>query len=76
MLLKQKSPLLPRNFILGTFGELPIVFSTKATGPDCIPVVLLKNREPELSYTLAELFSKCVKKCVGLVFQIVGRFHR
>ena len=23
---------------------------SKAHGPDCIPVVLLKNREPELSY--------------------------
>ena len=29
MLIKQKSPLLPRNLALGTFGELLIVFSTK-----------------------------------------------
>ena len=29
MLLKQKSPSLPRNVALGTFGELLIVFSTK-----------------------------------------------
>ena len=29
MLRKQKSPSLPRNFVLGTFGELPIVFSAK-----------------------------------------------
>ena len=29
MLIKQKSPLLPRNLTLVTFGELPIVFSTK-----------------------------------------------
>ena len=29
MLIKQKSPLLPRNFALGIFGELPIVLSTK-----------------------------------------------
>ena len=28
----------------------------KASGPDCIPVVVLKNYEPELSYILAELF--------------------
>ena len=27
-------------------------------GPDCIPVVVLKNCEPELSYILAELFNK------------------
>ena len=28
---------------------------SKAPGPDCIPVVILKNCEPELSYILAEL---------------------
>ena len=26
--------------------------SSKASGPDCIPVVVLKNCEPELSYIL------------------------
>ena len=132
MLIKQKIPSLPRNLTLGTFGELPIVFSTKvnllfngpevlpsasekaklfaenfskdsnlddsgislpvfssrtnlklhnisvtpkmvkkvitnldlakASGPDCIPVVVLKNCEPELSYMLAELFNKCLKE--------------
>ena len=35
---------------------------SKASGPDCIPVVVLKNCEPELSYILAELFSKCLKE--------------
>ena len=34
----------------------------KASGPDCVPVVVLKNCEPELSYILAELFSKCLKE--------------
>ena len=29
---------------------------TKASGLDCIPVAVLKNCEPELSYILAELF--------------------
>ena len=29
MLIKQKSQLLSKNLALGTFGELPIVFSTK-----------------------------------------------
>ena len=33
---------------------------SKASGPDCIPVVVLKNCEPELSYVLAELFNKCL----------------
>ena len=36
--------------------------SSKASGPDCIPVVVLKNCEPELSYILAELFNKCLKE--------------
>ena len=34
----------------------------KASGPDCIPGVVLKNCEPELSYILAELFNKCLKE--------------
>ena len=34
---------------------------SNASGPDCIPVVVLKNCEFELSYILAELFSKCPK---------------
>ena len=32
---------------------------SKASGPDCVTVVVLKNCEPELSYILAERFSKC-----------------
>ena len=36
--------------------------SSKASGPDCIPVVVLKNCEPELSYILAELFNTCLKE--------------
>ena len=46
---------------------------SKVSGPDCIPVIVLKNCESELSYIPAELFNKCLQ-C--LVFQIVGRFHR
>ena len=33
---------------------------SKASGPDCTPVVVLKNCDPELSYILAELFNKCL----------------
>ena len=132
MLLKQRSPSLPRNLALGTFGELLIVFSTKvnclfngqevlssasdkaklfaknfsknsnlddsgislpifpsrtnlklynisitpkmvekvtknldsskASGPDCVPVVVLKNCELELSYTLVELLNMCLEE--------------
>ena len=35
---------------------------SKASGPDCIPVVALKNCEQELSYILAELFNKCLNE--------------
>ena len=35
---------------------------SKASGPDCILVVVLKNCEPERSYILAELFSMCLKE--------------
>ena len=55
---------------------------SKASGPDRIPVVVLKNCEPELSYILAELFIKCLKEScfpdcwkvslVLLVFKNVG----
>ena len=55
---------------------------SKALGPDCIPVVVLKNYEPELSHLLAELFNKCLKEScfpdswkvlsVVLVFNNVG----
>ena len=34
---------------------------SKASGPDYIPVMVLKNCEPELSYILAQLFNKCLK---------------
>ena len=137
MLIKHESPSFLRNLVLGTFGELLVVFSTKinllyllystarrccllhlikqnsllktflrililiiqvyislhvfpsrtnlklhnisvtpkmvkkvimnldlskASGPDCIPVVVLKNCESELSYILAELFNNCLKE--------------
>ena len=56
--------------------------SSKTSGPDCIPVVVLKNCDPELSYILAELFNMCLKEScfpdcwkvlsVVLVFKNVG----
>ena len=133
MLIKQKSPPLPRNLALRTFDQLPIVFSekvnllcllystarssllhlikqsclmktfvrtlilvtislavfssktnlklhnycvtpkmikkvipnfdlSKTSGPSCIPLVILKNWEHELSYILPEVFNKCLKE--------------
>ena len=35
---------------------------SKASGSDCIRVVVLKNYEPELFHTLAELFKKFLKE--------------
>ena len=32
----------------------------RASCPDSIPMVVLRNCEPELSYILAELFNKCL----------------
>ena len=34
---------------------------SKVSGPDCIPVVVLKNCAPLLSFILVELFNKCLK---------------
>ena len=42
---------------------------SKVSSPDCIPVVVLKNCEPELAHMLVELFIMCL--CV-----FVGRPHR
>ena len=36
--------------------------SSKASGPDFILVMVLKNTEPELLYILAELFHMCLKE--------------
>ena len=36
--------------------------SSKASRPDCISVVVLKNYEPEISYILAELLNMCLKE--------------
>ena len=35
---------------------------SKASGPDYIPVAVLKNCKPELSCILAELFNMCLKE--------------
>ena len=55
---------------------------SKASSPDCNPVVFLKKLEFELSYILAELFNKCLEEScfpncwkvssVVLVFKNVG----
>ena len=42
--------------------------SSKASGPNCIPMVVLRNCEPELLYILAELFNMCLKELYFLDF--------
>ena len=41
---------------------ITILDSLKASGPDCILVVVLRNCEPELSYILSELLNTCLKE--------------
>ena len=41
---------------------------SKVSVPDCIPVLVVKNCEPELSYILAEFFNKCLKASCFLDF--------
>ena len=38
------------------------LYLSKAPGPDCIPVVVLKNWDSGFSFILAELFNKCLKE--------------
>ena len=52
---------------------------SKASGPDCILVVVLKNCEPELLYILTELFNMCLKEscfpdcCPVSLFSVVSK---
>ena len=60
--------------------------SSKSSSTCCIPVMVLKNYEPELPYILAELFNTCLKKScfpdfwkislLVLVFKNVGERFR
>ena len=56
MLIKQKSPLLPRNLTLVTFGELPIVFLTRINLLYLVPEVL--SSASDKAKLFAENFSE------------------
>ena len=43
---------------------------SKASGPDCITVVVLKNCEPVLSLILPDFFNKCLKESCFPDFQV------
>ena len=38
------------------------LYLLKGSGPDCIPIVVLKNSESQLSYILSELFNMCLEE--------------
>ena len=67
--IKQKSPSLPRNMALGTFGELLTVFLAKVNllylhyskVQRCC--LLHQRKQSELSYILGELQNMCLKGC-------------
>ena len=46
---------------------------SKVSSRDCIPMEVLKNCEPELSYIL---LNSSISVLGSLVFQIFGRFHQ
>ena len=49
---------------------------SKAPGPDCIPVVVLENCEPELLYILADIFNKSLKEsCFSDCWKVSSVVH-
>ena len=64
MLIKQKSPSLPRNLALGTFGELPIVFSIKVKS--AIPPLLEDLEVLSSASVKAKLFAENFSKSYNL----------
>ena len=49
---------------------------SKVSGLDCIPVVVLRNCEPEFSYILAEIFNKCLKEsCFPSCWKVSSVVH-
>ena len=45
---------------------------SKTSGTDCIPVLVLENCKPELSYILAELFNKRLNVFSRLLEGFIG----
>ena len=55
---------LPRtNLKLHNISVTPKMVKKVIMNLDCIPVVVIKNCDPELSYILVELFTKCLESC-------------
>ena len=50
--------------------------SSTVFGPECIPVVVLKTCEPELSHILAEFFNRCLKEsCLPGCWKVSSVVH-
>ena len=49
-------------FCIKLFTKNVFFYSSKASGPECIPVFVLKNCAPKLSNSLAEFFNICLKE--------------
>ena len=55
-------------FVTAKIVKKFLINRSKASSPDCIPVVVLKNCKSELSYILTELFNMCLKEsCQALI---------
>ena len=61
------------SVILKMVKKFTMNIMSKASGPDCTPVVFLKNCQPELSYIQLNSSLHVLR---SLVFQIVERFHQ
>ena len=46
---------------------------SKTSDPDCIPMVILKNCEPEFCYTLAEVFNSVLRSLINISVSKDGR---
>ena len=55
-------------FCIKLFAKNVFFDSSKASGPECIPVFVLKNCAPKLSNSLAEFFNICLKESFFLYF--------
>ena len=68
MLIKQKSPLLPRNLALGTFGELLIRFPNK--GKSAIPPLFNGPEVLSSASHKAKLFAENLLRTLILMSQV------
>ena len=80
MLIKQRSPSLSRNLALGTFGELPIVFSTKvnnllyllpSTARRCCVLYLIKQNCLRKTFLRTLVLMTKVSLCLFSLLELI-----